>query len=237
MRTRKNARDKKLREAERRFRAAPTDENYRAYAKAALRAGDPLVRFDVVRGGAAGGPRDPDGSCVWVALSVSGRAVGPGAGVEDEESVRANLAQIPASQEIVAQMIVDAMNKFEPAQLERWTARPEVNRVLRISSGDYIRRVHRSAREGASFPELYQAAGFTVGHTGGGCTAWILESPTNHVLVTGGDATVPEADDEEIVVGLYDNEGEWIEEAGDEFPNTHAGAQAAIALARRLIGL
>lgn len=236
MKTRRNAEDK-LRKAERRFKAEPTDEHYRKMAKEALRAGKPLVRFSVTKGGSSREPRDPDGSCVWLAISLSGRAVPADKGVRDDEWLNGHLAQMPASMEGVAKMMADSMSTFEPAQFERWTERPEVNSKLRLSGGDYMARVFEHAEQSSSFTEVYRQAGFTIWHTGGGCTAWTQEAPDGrYILITGPDATCPEADDDEIVVGLYDSDGDWIEEAGGTFPNTLEGTHAAIAVAHRLLG-
>lgn len=238
MRIRRNA-DAGLRDAERRFRANSTDENYRTLAKASLRAGKPLVTFTVVEGGAAGGPREHDGSCVWLVINVSGRALPGNAGIEDHEWVDTHLAQFTASQESVARMVADAMTASETAQLERWTDREEVNSKLRISGPDYMARVDRRAVDRSVFTELFQQAGFGVWHTGGGCTAWAREAPDGrHVLITGDDANCPEPDDEEIMVGLYDEEGDSVEGAEVEaFSNTLEGAQEAISYALRSLGL
>jgi hypothetical protein len=227
--------ESKLQKARRRFQAESSDENYRKFAKQALRAGKPLVRFGVVCGVAAAGPRDPDGSCVWIEIRVSGRALDAGAEIRDDEWVTAHLGQLPASLEVVARMQADAMNEFEPAQLERWTEREEVNRVLRLSGVDRMSRVMARAQGGASFREHFEAAGFWIWHTGGGCTAWRLDGPLEdqYVMVTGEDAYVPESDDESISVGYY-QDGDW----GDlgVYVNNEIGVQNAIAAARHALG-
>lgn len=229
--------DRALRAAERAYRSDPTPENYRRYARESLRAGSPLVRFTLSRGGSSYPPTDPDGKCVWVTVNVSGRAMPSETGLGPEEWLTGHLAQLPASRENVARMIVDSLNAFPPAYDHRWTD-DDVDMRLHLSGGDYMARVRTHAEEYSSFTDLYQEAGFEVWHMGGGCTAWGLEGPTgSHVLVTGGDAVVPEPDDEEILVGLYDPEGEWIEDAGRVFPNTRAGTLEAIAHVREILGL
>jgi hypothetical protein len=227
--------DSKLQKAARRFKAESSDENYRKFAKQALRAGQPLVRFGVVRGGAAAGPRDPDGSCVWVSITVSGRALDAGAGIDADEQVMATLGQLPASLEVVARMQADAMNEFEPALLERWTERPEVNSRLRLTGADRQRRIQSHAQSVSVFTDIFEDAGFTIWHTGGGCTGWGLSTPEgSYALITGGNATVPETDDDVIWLGLYGSpDDDSYEDV--EFPLTEEGARAAVAHAREAL--
>jgi hypothetical protein len=231
-RVRRNAEDR-LRAALRRFKAESTDLNFNALARLASQAGQPLVRFTVSKGGSGSGPRDPDGSCVWLAINVSGRGVPAGEEIEDDEWLSAHLAQFPASQEPIVRLLADAANAFPPAHLERWTEIESVNSRLRLSGGDYRRRVERSAVARSGYRELFQEAGFTIGHTGGGCTAWILGGENFYAMITGEGAGVPDEHDEEILVGIYDNAGENPEGDLAVFPNMPEGARAAVDLALR----
>jgi hypothetical protein len=230
--------DERMRAAERAFRADPTDEHYREYARQALRAGDPLVRFAVYEGASIRGPRDPDNSCCWIALLISGRALPTRRGIREGEWADTRIAQLPLSQIETARVIAAVMNESERALTHRWGEVPYVQQSLHISSQDYVGRVHSGAQEAAAFPEIYEQFGFSIVHTGGGCTAWTIEAEDGrHVLITGGDAFVPEPDDDDVFVGLYTADGDWVEDAGREFPNTAAGTRLAVAYAIHLLGL
>jgi hypothetical protein len=235
MKTRRNAEDK-VRKAERKYRAEPNDKNYAKYAKEAARAGEPLVRFNVVLGGSAREPRDSDGGACWLQINVSGRALPQDSGIEADEWVNTTLSQFRRSEEGLARMIADSMNAFEPALLERWAARDDVNPRLRISAGDRMNRIERDTKASAVFRDVFESAGFSWWHTGGGCTAWGLnarpgDNDSPYAMITGGDATIPESDDEVIILGFYGEDGDYIED--QDFPITRAGAEAAVAAARR----
>lgn len=85
------------------------------------------------------------------------------------------------------------------------------------------------------FTPQFEAAGFRLEHTGGGCTAWTQSQDGMHVLVTDEDGGIPEPGDR-IFVGVYSDENQTIiADTSDTFPLGVEGVEFAIMLAKRMI--
>ena len=56
--------------------------------------------------------------------------------------------------------------------------------------------------------DVFRSKGYEIWNTGGGCTAWGIETIAGHILITDeGGCDIPQEDDTSIWVGFYDYEG------------------------------